>query len=225
MKVAMILAAGRGERMRPLTDVTPKPLLKIKNRSLIEYHLTALKKAGFTDVVINHAWLGQQLVDALGDGEKYGLTLHFSAEKEALETAGGIVHAFPLLLPLLGDNTCFSVINGDIFCDVDFGRLPTKLSDVQAHLVLVHNPTHNEKGDFGLSNSKVHRNMKNQFTFSGVAVYHIDMFSGLNDSKQPLAPLLFDLVKRNLVSGHLHNGVWVDVGTPERLAQLNQEIR
>lgn len=225
MRVAMILAAGRGERMRPLTDSTPKPLLKIKNKPLIEYHLNALKDAGFTDIVINHAWLGQQIVNTLGCGEKYGLKLHYSAEKEALETAGGIVHALPLIRPLLGENKCFSVINGDIFCDIDFGLLPLKLCDVQAHLVLVRNPIHNEQGDFNLDNSKISRNLKNQFTFSGVAVYHIDMFSGLADSKQPLAPLLFDLVERHLVSGHLHQGVWVDVGTPDRLAQLNQETR
>lgn len=225
MKVAMILAAGRGERMRPLTDHLPKPLLKINGQALIEYHLLALKKAGYTDVVINHAWLGQTLVDTLGNGDRYGLNVHYSAEKEALETAGGIIHAMPIIQSLLGNSECFSVINGDIFCDITFAELPTHLDNSLAHLVLVNNPSHNEKGDFSLNNNKVSRALKNQFTFSGIAVYHKNLFRGLTDDKQPLAPLLFDLAQQDKLSGQLHRGKWVDVGTPERLAALNEECR
>ncbi|GAA0859137.1 N-acetylmuramate alpha-1-phosphate uridylyltransferase MurU [Aliiglaciecola litoralis] len=227
MKVAMILAAGRGERMRPLTDHTPKPLLEVQGKPLIHHHLINLEKAGYKKVIINHAWLGQQLVDALGDGSQFGLSIVFSAESEALETAGGIINALPLIKAHLADSHCFTVVNGDIFTDMDFAILPTRLDQDLAHLVLVDNPAHNPTGDFCLNNGRIERQPRNQFTFSGVAVYHVDMFNTLFSQPQtspimPLAPLLFQHAADNRLSGALHQGYWFDVGTPERLAQLNQ---
>ncbi|GAB5380916.1 MAG: nucleotidyltransferase family protein [Aliiglaciecola sp.] len=222
MKVAMILAAGRGERMKPLTDQTPKPLLTVKGIPLIEHHLNKLALAGFTHVVINVAWLGEQIIHALGDGSRFNLKIHFSDEKEALETAGGIVNALPILLPLLEQHQEFAVINADIFTDFDFSALPTNLEDKLGHLILVDNPVHNPNGDFSLKGSEMHRLKKNQFTFSGIAVYHKEMFSSLIAEKSALAPLLFEKVAQNRLSGQLHNGFWFDVGTPQRLDYLNQ---
>lgn len=217
---AMILAAGRGERMRPLTDTTPKPLLKIADKSLIEYHILALKKAGINELVINIAWLGEQIKIALGDGENYGVQIHYSDEGEqALETAGGIIKA----LPLLGDDD-FIVVNGDIWCDYDFSRLPTKPQGM-AHLVMVDNPQHHPQGDFALHNALLSTEGENKLTFSGIGLYRAALFENLAATVQPLAPLLRTAMQQGKVSGEYFQGQWLDIGTPERLAELNQGIK
>lgn len=215
---AMILAAGRGERMRPLTDHTPKPLLKIAGKCLIEYHLEALRRAGIVDIVINHAWLGQQIEASLGDGQRYGVTIHYSREGTALETAGGIIRA----LPLLGSGP-FMVVNGDIFTDFDFSQLSIADTDL-AHLVLVDNPEHHPGGDFVLDHGRVYSEGEAaKLTFSGIAVYQAELFSGLADGVQPLAPLLRQAMQAGRVSGQHYPGRWRDIGTPERLQELNQQ--
>jgi len=210
---AMILAAGRGERLRPLTDTTPKPLLQVAGKPLIEYHLEALARAGFDEVVINLSWLGEQIRDRLGDGAAYGLAIEYSEEPAALETAGGIVQA----LPLLGKR--FVVINADIFTDYDFRRL--RDLDSPAHLVLVDNPDHNAGGDFCLHGTTVGNDESGRHTFSGIARYHRDFFAGLPPGKQALAPLLRAAADRGEVSGELYQGNWTDIGTAERLQALN----
>lgn len=216
----MILAAGRGERMRPLTLSTPKPLLRAGGKALIEYHLERLAQQGFEECVINTAWLGEQIPEVLGDGSRYGLSIQYSPEGDPpLETAGGIAHA----LPLLGDEP-FLVINGDIWCDY----LPDPSRDLQgqlAHLVLVENPEHNPKGDFALEHGQVHSEATVRYTFSGIGYYHPELFSDLDPSlPAPLAPLLRTAMDAGKVSGTLYEGQWVDIGTPERLAQLDQEL-
>jgi N-acetyl-alpha-D-muramate 1-phosphate uridylyltransferase len=216
---AMILAAGRGERMRPLTDDLPKPLLEVGGKMLIEYQLEKCKAAGITDVVINHAWLGEKIEQALGDGTRYGLKIQYSAEGEALETAGGIIHA----LPLLGDAP-FVVINGDIFCDYDISGLPMTLSGL-AHLVLVNNPSHHPQGDFALSGSnKVTETGKDKLTFSGIGVYHPDLFKAYPEGKRALAPVLRQAMQQARVTGEYFQGEWYDIGTPERLHQLDLSL-
>lgn len=220
---AMVLAAGRGERMRPLTDKTPKPLLPVGGKPLIVWHLERLAAAGFKEVIINHAHLGQQIEDRLQDGREFGLAITYSPEPPgALETAGGIVKA----LPLLGDAP-FLVINGDIFCDWDISRANTALPETDlAHLVLAPNPGHNEKGDFALLNGRVHSEGSPGYTFAGIGIYRPRLFAGLV-SGQPakLAPLLRTAMARDQVSGELHQQCWVDVGTPQRLAELDQTLR
>ena len=216
----MILAAGRGERMRPLTDNTPKPLLEVAGKMLIEYHLEKLKSAQVSDVIINHAWLGEKIEQALGDGSRYGLNIHYSAEPEALETAGGILNA----LPLLGDNA-FIVINGDIFCDYDISLLPASLKGL-AHLVLVNNPPHNPDGDFVLTPSAaVEHSGENKKTFSGIGVYHPDLFKDYPKGKLALAPVLRKAMEQHKVSGELYQGSWHDIGTPERLTELDLYLK
>ncbi|WP_040521697.1 N-acetylmuramate alpha-1-phosphate uridylyltransferase MurU [Aliiglaciecola lipolytica] len=221
----MILAAGRGERMRPLTDHTPKPLLEVKGQPLIEYHLKKLAAAGIEHVVINHAWLGEQIVALLGDGSRYNLSIHYSAEPEALETAGGIVKALPLLKSLLKNQRYFTVINADIYTDFDFNLLPDDLNETRGHLVLVNNPPHNLKGNFDLNDHLVVRKQHNQFTFSGIAVYDMALFAELSQKKRPLAPLLFELVEKSQLSGQQHQGIWFDIGTPQRLDEINRMER
>lgn len=218
----MILAAGRGERMRPLTDTCPKPLLKVASKSLIEYHIEALARAGIRNIVINHAWLGEQIESALGDGKKYDLTISYSREMEALETAGGIIQALPLL-----DNKekQFIVINGDIFCDYPLSELTHLKLKGLAHLVMVSNPRHHLTGDFYLKGGDLAEFAENQdkkLTFSGIGLYHVDFFANLEPGKQALAPLLKAAIERSLVTGEHYTGQWTDVGTPERLEQLNQ---
>jgi len=210
---AMILAAGRGERLRPLTDTTPKPLLQVDGKALIEYHLEALVRAGFDEVVINLSWLGEQIRDRLGDGTAYGLSIEYSEEPTALETAGGIVQA----LPLLGER--FVVVNADIFTDYDFTRLRT--IDSLAHLVLVDNPDHHARGDFSLQGTTVGNDEKGRHTFSGISLYHRDFFTELPTGKQALAPLLRAAIAKGQVSGELFQGKWIDIGTAERLQALN----
>jgi len=212
---AMILAAGRGERLRPLTDSLPKPLLEVQGKPLIVHHLEALCAAGFTEVVINLNWLGDQISDLLGSGGDFGLAIEYSRESEALETAGGILQA----LPLLGER--FVVVNADIFTDYDFSRLLE--SDSLAHLILVDNPQHHPQGDFSLDRSIIGSDDSPRYTFSGISQYHRDFFAGLLAGRQALAPLLYAAADRQLVTGELFRGAWTDIGTLERLQALNHQ--
>jgi N-acetyl-alpha-D-muramate 1-phosphate uridylyltransferase len=226
---AMVLAAGRGERMRPLTDLTPKPLLRVGGKPLIVWHLERLARAGLREVVINHAHLGAQIESALGDGVRWGLSIAYSPEPEgALETAGGIANA----LPLLGLDEPFLVINGDIWCDWDVAQTVNVLNPGDlAHLVLVPNPPHHPKGDFSLRGNEVGADATadggaRSCTFSGIGVYRPQIFSGIRRGEPAkLAPLLRAAMAQQRVSGELHGGRWVDVGTPQRLAELDVELR
>lgn len=216
---AMILAAGRGERMRPLTDHTPKPLLKVGGKPLIVWHLQALVKAGFKDIVINHAHLGEQIEAVLGDGSEWGVHIQYSPEKVALETAGGIANA----MPLLGD-TAFLVVNGDVFTDIDYASLKLQ-APYLSHLVMVNNPSQHPDGDFALSDGKLSETGAEKLTFSGVGVYHPDLFSSIvRGEAAKLAPLLKSAMAQGLVSGQHHRGAWHDIGTPERLQALDGQL-
>ena len=217
---AMVLAAGRGDRMRPLTDHTPKPLLEVRGKALIEYHLAALQQAGVNEVVINHAWLGEQIESRLGNGDRYGLRIEYSPEiPEALETAGGIIQA----LARLGTEP-FIVINGDIWCDYPLQRLPHH-PDGLAHLVMVDNPPHNPQGDFCLNNGSLQAEGESKLTYSGIGVYHPQLFAGLEPGIRPLAPLLRNAMAAGQVSGEHYRGRWYDIGTPERLAELDLQLK
>lgn len=215
---AMILAAGKGERMRPLTLHTPKPLVQAGGKRLIEYHLEALAKAGFTDIVINHAWLGQQIEGYLGDGAQYGVRIQYSAEGEPLETGGGIFRALPLL-----DDEAFLVVNGDIWTDYDFSVLHQPINGL-AHLVLADNPAHHPGGDFVLVDGQVQDGQPGAatLTYSGIAVLHPQLFDGCVDGAFKLAPLLRKAMAAGQVTGERLKGQWVDVGTHERLAEVEQ---
>jgi MurNAc alpha-1-phosphate uridylyltransferase len=218
----MILAAGRGERMRPLTDHTPKPLLEVGGKPLIVWHIERLAAAGICNLVINHAHLGEQIEARLGDGAQWGVDIRYSAEGEgkALETGGGIFKA----LPLLGEQP-FLVVNGDIWCDVDFGMLDIADNDL-ALLLLVDNPEHNRSGDFHLDGAgRVHTDGQPRLTFSGIGVYHPQLFAGCSGGAFPLAPLLREAMGAGRVGGSHHTGRWMDIGTPQRLAQLDRELR
>lgn len=221
---AMILAAGRGERLRPLTDNTPKPLVYAGDKRLIEYLIEALAKAGYTELVINYAHLGEQFPKVLGDGDKYGVTINYSAELDGgLETAGGIINA----LPLLGDAP-FLVVNGDIWTDFDFSALVNfELADDKlCHLLLVNNPEHNQSGDFALDNQNLVRAAgNNKFTFSGIGIYRPSMFEGMNNSKRALKPLFDDAIDKKQVSGQFYSGQWSDIGTIKRLDELERQLR
>lgn len=213
---AMILAAGRGERMRPLTDHTPKPLLQVSGQALIEHTINQLVSAGFTDIVINHAHLGQQIVDYLGDGQRYGANIHYSAEGElGLETAGGIINA----LPLLGEGV-FLVVNADIATDFSYAQLKEQAIDL-AHLVLIDNPDHHPQGDFGLDElGQVCELSSKQLTFSGIGLYHTDLFKDLSAGSRKLGLLLRTAIRSGQVTGQYYSGFWMDIGTPERLQAL-----
>lgn len=214
----MILAAGRGERMRPLTDQLPKPLLAVGGRPLIVHHIERLKAAGVTELVINHAWLGHKLVEALGDGSQLGVSIVWSAEATALETAGGIVQA----LPLLGKEP-FLVVNGDTWLDVDYRQFTApSLGEDLAHLWLVDNPPQHPGGDFSLQGDRVVD--RPGLTFSGVGLYHPRLFAGLTPGARKLAPLLRETMAAGRVGGTHLPGDWRDIGTPERLAQLDSEL-
>ena len=230
---AMILAAGRGERMRPLTDHTPKPLLVAGGKPLIVWHIERLVRAGITDLVINHAHLGAQIETALGDGRQFGAQIRYSPEATALETAGGIAYA----LHLLGDEP-FAVVNGDIWCDYDFTHLAARAAALQssgdaAHLVLVNNPAQHPHGDFHLHNGRLlptndQRLTTNdsKLTFSGIGIYQPALFADIvRGTKAPLAPLLHAQIALGKVTGEHYSGRWVDVGTPQRLEQLDNELR
>jgi MurNAc alpha-1-phosphate uridylyltransferase len=215
----MILAAGRGERMRPLTDRTPKPLLKVGGRSLLEYHLLALRAAGIVDVTVNSAHLSEQVSDFLGDGARWQMRFCHSPEPDgALETGGGIFNA----LRFLGDDA-FVVVNGDIWCDFDYSRIP-RLRHQLAHLVLVDNPPHNPRGDFALRRTRVVEDPAKQLTFSGISVLHPQLFAGCQPGRFPLAPLLRRAIGSGHVSGEHYRGRWSDIGTPQRLAALEAEL-
>lgn len=229
---AMILAAGLGERMRPLTDHTPKPLLKVGGKPLIVWQIERLRAAGFTDLVINHAHLGAQIENFLGDGAAYGVTIRYSNEGQPLETAGGIAYA----LPLLG-NAPFMVTNADIHTDYNYARLRDILSAMAAdpkrlaHLVLVDNPPHHPEGDFCLVDGRVCAPKRlghhpPRLTFSGIACYRPELFAGITPGhKAKLAPLLLVAVARGCVTGERYSGAWMDVGTPERLQALDAVLR
>lgn len=212
----MILAAGRGERMRPLTDHTPKPLLMAGGRPLIEHHLLHLATAGYREVIINLAHLGEQIRERLGDGAGFGLAIRYSSEVEALETGGGIHRA----LPLLGEEP-FLVINGDIWCDHPLKPPALARTDL-AHLVLVDNPPHHRQGDFVLHGDRVRADGSPRLTFSGIGWYRPELFQHHPDGRFPLAPLLRAAMTEDRIGGEHHRGRWLDIGTPERLAALDR---
>ena len=216
---AMILAAGRGERMRPLTDHTPKPLLPVGGKPLIVWHLERLSKAGFKEVVINYAHLGEKIEQALGDGSVWGLSIQYSPETTALETAGGIANA----LPLLG-NAPFLVVNGDVFTEIDFGALQL-VSPNLAHLVMVDNPPQHPDGDFVVDSGKVTNQGNHKLTFSGIGIYHPALFVDVERGQAAkLAPLLRSAMIKGLVTGEHYQGIWHDIGTPERLSFLDKQL-
>lgn len=218
----IILAAGRGERMQPLTDTTPKPLLKAGDKRLIEYTIDALVQAGLKDIVINHAHLGEQFPAALGNGKRYGASIEYSSEhKGRLETAGGIINA----LPLLGVEP-FLVVNGDIWTDYPFGQLANKTlgKTMSCHLVLVTNPEHHPKGDFALSSGLVAKEGSKKYTYSGVGLYAPSLFANLTAKPMPLKPILMKAINAKQASGEVYQGEWSDIGTVGRLAALSQQL-
>ena len=222
---AMILAAGLGNRMRPLTLYKPKPLLEVGGKALIVWHIEKLKSIGVTEIVINSAWLADVLIGALGDGSQFGVNIRWTREAEGLETAGGIINA----LPLLGTEP-FILVNGDVWTTFDFADLlKINLQDDLAHLVFVENPTQHPKGDFTLKEDRAftfEQNVEGEsLTFSGVSVINPKMFDGLEQGKRPLAPLLKDAMLNGKVSAEKMQAAWVDVGTPERLTALDLQIR
>jgi N-acetyl-alpha-D-muramate 1-phosphate uridylyltransferase len=225
----MILAAGRGERMRPLTDTIPKPLLQADGKALIEYHLVNLACAGFTDIVINHAYLGEIIESTLGDGERYGVNINYSHEPLVLETAGGIANALPLLTNQSKQQP-FLVINGDVYCELDFTLLLPVLQRMQAdpaaslaHLILVDNPTHHPEGDFALDKNQIKLTGSKRLTFSGIGIYQPKLFSDVKqNTPTKLAPLLRQAINDGKVSGEYFSEIWIDVGTSERLNYLNR---
>lgn len=220
---AMILAAGRGERLRPLTDHTPKPLLKAGHQSLIEHTIEKLVKGGFKDIVINYAHLGEQFPARLGSGQRYGASLQYSAEIEGgLETAGGIIQALPFFA-----EEPFLVVNGDIWTDYDFSQLQAQAMQAEqlCHLVLVANPAHNLQGDFAISEQGLLQQFgATKYTFSGIGVYHPLLFAGLKVDKYPLKPLLLKAIEQQQATAEIYTGQWSDIGTVERLQALNDQL-
>ncbi len=217
---AMLLAAGRGERMRPLTDAVPKPLLEAGGRPLIGHALAALARAGIRDVVINVAWLGARIRDALGTGEEYGVHIVYSDEGPvALETGGGIFHALPLLGP-----DPFLVVNADVWTDFAFESLTLGV-EADARIVLVPNPPHHPRGDFGLAADSVIRADADRYTYSGIGIYRPEFFSGCRPGRFPLLPLLRRALEARRLRGELYRGSWIDIGSPERLTELDARLR
>lgn len=224
---AMILAAGRGERMRPLTDHCPKPLLPAGGKPLIAWHLERLAAGGVREVVVNHAHLGEMIEQAVGDGRAWGLHVRYSREEQALETAGGIATA----LDQLGVDP-FLVVNGDVFIDLDYGAFIARAlagfrthAERLAHLVLVDNPPHHPRGDFRLSKGLARDEDPDRLTFGGIGIYRPSLFAGIPaGTRARLAPLLVSAMRTNHVSAEHHEGYWLDVGTPERLAELDQRL-
>ncbi|KZN38943.1 hypothetical protein N480_11985 [Pseudoalteromonas luteoviolacea S2607] len=217
---AMILAAGRGQRMMPLTSELPKPLLQVAGKPLITYHLERLKRAGIEEVVINLAWQGSKIERFFGCGEQLGMQIQYSHEPQGgLETAGGIKQALP---KLCSEEDEFIVINGDIFTDYDVHALTKlQLHAGEAHIVLVENPAHNPQGDFGLTHQPLN---ENKYTFSGIGLYNKAFFDDLENGKVPLGPLLREGIKEHKVSSELYIGLWHDIGTPQRLEEINREM-
>ena len=217
---AMILAAGRGERMRPLTDGTPKPLLEVGGKRLIEYHLETLRRAGIGDVTINLSWHGEQIRNALGDGLRWDVKIRYSDEGPIpLETAGGIFRALEWLGP-----DPFIVINGDVWSDYDVKKLALP-PDANAHLVLVPNPPQHPHGDFGLKLGRVIEDGSERYTYSGIAMYRREFFADCKPGRFPLLPLLKRAIAAGRLSGEVHQGRWYDIGTPQRLAALDRQLR
>jgi MurNAc alpha-1-phosphate uridylyltransferase len=216
---AMILAAGRGERMRPLSDVLPKPLLEVHSKPLIVHHIERLSRQGFKEIIINIAHLGHKIPQALGEGSRWGVHITYSDEQEegALESAGGIIKA----LPLLGKE--FLVLNGDVWCDYEFD-VGFKLKQRLAHLIVVPNPEHNSEGDFALSEGALTSDGNKKFTFSGIGYYRAELFKNLAYGKAALAPILRKAMSEHRISGELYEGVWSDIGTPQRLADCNDSF-
>ena len=216
---AMILAAGHGVRLKPLTDQTPKPLIPVAGKPLIEYHLEALAAAGFGEFVINQGHLGEQLPLALGNGERWGVRILWSDERpDPLETGGGLYKA----LPLLGDSP-FLAVNGDIWTDYPFSRLRAVKCDY-AHLVLVPNPEHHPRGDFALQGAVIRKHGEPRYTYSGIAVYHPRLFRDCSPGKFSVVPLMWRDMEENIVTGERYDGAWSDIGTPERLANLDASL-
>lgn len=228
---AMIFAAGRGERMRPLTDHTPKPLLEAGGKPLIVWQIERLATAGFRVIVINHAWLGDQIEATLGDGSRWGVELRYSPEGEALETAGGIAQALPLLEDD-GVSEVFAGVAGDVYADFDYATLHAHAARLAAqpeagmHLVMVPNPPFHLKGDFGLTGNVVSLDAQPRLTFGSIGLYDTRMFRGLaRGTRQPLTPYYFDTIGRGLASGELYDGLWENVGTPAQLDALDKQLR
>jgi N-acetyl-alpha-D-muramate 1-phosphate uridylyltransferase len=216
---AIILSAGRGKRMRSLTEHSPKPLLLVNKKPLLQYHIEALATAGIKEIVVNHALMGEMIEDYFGDGDNFNVNIKYSAEGNApLETGGGIRHA----LPLLGEEP-FIVVNGDIWTDYDFSSLPEE-PEGQAHLVLVSNPSHHLDGDFCLEGDCVRENGEDKYTYSGIGVYRPSLFADIEMTSFPLAPLIRGAIRAELVSGELYHGEWLDIGTPERLEMANNKV-
>ena len=217
---AMVLAAGRGERMRPITDHIPKPLVPVAGKPLIVYHLESLARAGLRDVVINLAYRGAQIREALADGSRYGVRITYSDEgPEPIETGGGIFKA----LPLLGAAP-FVVVNGDIWTDFDLGTLPALDEGAHARLVMVPNPPHVASGDFGLDGDYIVDSDKDRYTYSGIGVFSAEFFHGCEPGKFPLRPLLNRAIAARRLKGQVYRGVWLDIGTPQRLAELEASV-
>jgi len=220
----MILAAGLGKRMRPLTDSCPKPLLEVGGKPLIVHSIERLAGAGVRELVINVSHLGAQVEAALGDGKRWGVSIHYSRETEPLETAGGVLQALPLLSE--SDDRPFLLVNGDIWCDYPLQQLPASLyPSTLAHLVLVDNPEHHPQGDFGLQQGQVVAGSPLPLTFSGISLLRPSLFDGCVAGAQPLGPLLRQAIAKQQVSGEHYRGAWIDVGTPQRLAELEQRLQ
>jgi len=222
---AMILAAGLGKRMRPLTENLPKPLLQVADQSLIEHQIQRLVESGIREIVINHFYHGDKIEQQLGDGAQFGADIHYSRESIRLETAGGIINALPLL-----QDDCFVVTNADVWTDFPFDSLQAVDGvDCLAHLVLVPNTEHHPYGDFFIDgNGRVHEDHERRdrrFTFSGISVLHRNLFEGYPAAPLPLVPLLSEAMAKGMVSGEIYQGVWMDIGTPERLQQLNDIVK
>lgn len=217
----MLLAAGRGERLRPITDTLPKPLVEVAGKPLIAYHLEALVRAGVTDVVVNLSWLGEKIRTALGDGSRYGVRIAYSEEGPVpLETGGGIHRALPLLGP-----EPFLVVNSDVWTDMDFSRLLTLEEGSDARLALAPNPPHHPRGDFGLEGDFVVARDADRFTYTGIGVYRPELFAGCTAGKFPLLPLLQRAIAARRLRGEVYRGEWLDIGSPDRLAWLDARER
>ena len=218
---AMLLAAGRGERLRPITDTVPKPLVEVGGKPLIVYHLEALARAEVRDVVINLSWLGEKIRATLGDGSRYGVRIAYSEEGPVpLETGGGIHRALPLLGP-----SSFLVVNSDVWTDMDFSRVPTLEEGAEARLLLAPNPPHHPRGDFGLEGDIVVERAAARFTYTGIGVYRPELFAGCTPGKFPLLPLLKRAIAARRLRGEVFRGEWLDIGSPERLAWLDARER
>ncbi len=227
---AMILAAGFGKRMRPLTETTPKPLLEVAGKCLIEYHIENIAKAGIKEIVINTHWLAEKIPQSLGSGERWGVSLQYSHEPDILETAGGILQALPTLCER---DSQFLVVNGDVYSELDLARLlaqaPRLSEGHQAYLALVPNPDHHPEGDFGIDSGssllKPHGQAEANFTYSGVGLYHRSLFQHLSPGRHALGPLLREGIEAGRISGEVSESFWLDVGTPERLEQLRRYLK